>query len=58
MDTSYGRQHMPQPTCRSGPVPGHIAVILDGNRRWAATTGCDLSTAYARGGAKTLQFLA
>jgi short-chain Z-isoprenyl diphosphate synthase len=31
-------------------VPRHIAVILDGNRRWAKEHGTDTVTAYRRGG--------
>lgn len=49
-------------SCES-PVPRecstlrHLGVILDGNRRWAATHDCDTSAAYRRGGERVLDLL-
>lgn len=34
---------------RGSPMPGHIAVILDGNRRWAKSNLAALSGAHGRG---------
>jgi short-chain Z-isoprenyl diphosphate synthase len=38
---------------RAGHVPAHVAVILDGNRRWAAAAGVsEVSAAYRQGAEK------
>ncbi len=39
------------------PVPRHIGVILDGNRRWAKESGLLASEGHRAGGAKILEFL-
>jgi undecaprenyl diphosphate synthase len=36
---------LPEP----GPVPGHIAVIMDGNRRWAAQRGLSAAQGHRAG---------
>ena len=36
---------LPEP----GPVPGHIAVIMDGNRRWAAQRGLPVAQGHRAG---------
>lgn len=33
------------------PVPAHVAVIMDGNRRWAAANGVPVMEGYRRGAA-------
>jgi len=38
-------------------VPNHVAVILDGNRRWSKENGGSLSEGYAAGAEKLEQFL-
>lgn len=30
----------------SGPIPQHVALVMDGNRRWAAARGVGLNAAY------------
>lgn len=37
---------------KKGPIPRHIGVILDGNRRWARVRGVDKETAYSEGAKK------
>ena len=34
---------------REGSVPQHVAIIMDGNRRWASTRGLPLVAGYERG---------
>jgi len=34
---------------RSEPVPNHLAIIMDGNRRFAAARGLDISKGHAKG---------
>lgn len=34
---------------RSEPVPNHLAIIMDGNRRFAAAHGLDVSKGHAKG---------
>jgi len=34
---------------RSEPVPNHLAIIMDGNRRFAAAQGLDVSKGHAKG---------
>jgi short-chain Z-isoprenyl diphosphate synthase len=44
---------------RSGPVPRHVGIILDGNRRWARAQGLrDPILAYRAGAAKLDEVLA
>jgi short-chain Z-isoprenyl diphosphate synthase len=40
-----------------GSIPGHVGVILDGNRRWAKASGADAREGHRAGGAKILEFL-
>jgi short-chain Z-isoprenyl diphosphate synthase len=43
---------------RGAPVPRHVGVILDGNRRWARATGADdVNAGHQRGADKILEFL-
>ena len=37
---------------RGAPVPHHVAIILDGNRRWAAERGLSASRGHRTGGEK------
>ncbi|MCI4438586.1 di-trans,poly-cis-decaprenylcistransferase [archaeon] len=37
---------------KNGPLPQHIALILDGNRRWSSKQGVDLRTGYLMGAEK------
>ena len=39
------------------PVPHHVAIILDGNRRWAAERGLSASRGHRSGGEKVEQVL-
>ncbi|MFE0420038.1 polyprenyl diphosphate synthase [Streptomyces tendae] len=48
MDDRPAREHQ---------VPRHVAVILDGNRRWAAAHGQPLRKAYRRGGKRVGRLL-
>lgn len=40
-----------------GPVPHHVGVMLDGNRRWAREYGHDVSEGYRRGADKISELL-
>ena len=40
-----------------GRVPGHVGVILDGNRRWARTRGFGTAQGHKRGADKIEEFL-
>ncbi len=42
---------------KEGPVPEHIGVILDGNRRWAVKHGLDPCKGHAKGAQKLEEFL-
>ncbi len=43
---------------RRGPLPGHVGIILDGNRRWAAAMGYhDAAEGHRRGAAKIAELL-
>jgi short-chain Z-isoprenyl diphosphate synthase len=42
---------------RDGEVPGHVAVILDGNRRWAGRNGADPGEGHRRGADKVDELL-
>ena len=53
---TYGR-HL-QSKIQRGPRPEHIAVILDGNRRFAEQTGCpSVSLGYHQGARKVVELL-
>ncbi len=39
------------------PIPHHVAIILDGNRRWAAERGLSASRGHRQGGEKIEQVL-
>ncbi|MFK0136799.1 polyprenyl diphosphate synthase [Streptomyces murinus] len=41
----------------SGPVPRHLAIVPDGNRRWARARGVPVRVGYARGAERTVQVL-
>jgi tritrans,polycis-undecaprenyl-diphosphate synthase [geranylgeranyl-diphosphate specific] len=42
---------------RSGPRPGHIGLIVDGNRRFARGKGIELNKGHHEGSVKVKQFL-
>ncbi len=42
---------------REGPIPNHVAVILDGNRRWAAEKGMARHMGYRYGAEKVEELL-
>ena len=42
---------------RGGPIPEHIGVILDGNRRWARSRGLDPWKGHEQGARKMEDFL-
>ena len=37
----------PQVSMPKGPTPRHVAIIMDGNGRWAAARGCRARKAIA-----------
>nr|WP_145490961.1 MULTISPECIES: polyprenyl diphosphate synthase [Streptomyces] len=41
----------------SGPVPRHLGIVPDGNRRWARARGVPVRAGYARGAERTVQVL-
>lgn len=48
----YLYEHLLFSEIKKGPIPRHIGVILDGNRRWARVRGVDKETAYSEGAKK------
>lgn len=40
-----------------GRIPGHVAVMLDGNRRWARSSGAETASGYQAGAGKAREFL-
>ena len=44
-------------TVRSGPIPKHVALILDGNRRFASAVGLSLEESYYLGARKVEEIL-
>ncbi|GAA2651983.1 hypothetical protein [Nonomuraea recticatena] len=38
---------------RRGPLPRHVALVMDGNRRWAEEMGLESSPSSAPGTART-----
>src|SRR3954452_375763 len=40
-----------------GALPGHVGVILDGNRRWAKMAGADTASGHRAGAVKILEIL-
>ena len=42
----------------AAPVPRHVGVILDGNRRWARSVGADSAQGHQRGADKIVDLLA
>ena len=42
---------------REGPIPAHVAVILDGNRRWAESKGMARHAGYKHGAEKAEEVL-
>lgn len=42
---------------RNGPVPSHIAFIMDGNRRWARRGGLEAYQGHPQGGEKLIESL-
>ena len=51
----YGRRL--QRNLDPGQVPGHVAVMLDGNRRWAKSFGAPTASGHQAGAAKAREFL-
>ncbi|MEZ0345355.1 MAG: undecaprenyl diphosphate synthase family protein, partial [Infirmifilum sp.] len=41
----------------SGNIPSHVAVILDGNRRWAREEGLSIEDGYREGAKRVEDFL-
>jgi short-chain Z-isoprenyl diphosphate synthase len=59
-DLAYGayERRLARSLERSGaPVPRHVGVILDGNRRWARAMGTSSAHGHARGAAKIVDLL-
>jgi len=44
-------------TVKKGPMPEHVAVILDGNRRWARSKGWPIRLGHQAGADKVEEFL-
>jgi short-chain Z-isoprenyl diphosphate synthase len=42
---------------RPESIPGHVGVLVDGNRRWARAYGTDTSEGHRAGAANVLEFL-
>ncbi|MEM3151786.1 MAG: undecaprenyl diphosphate synthase family protein, partial [Candidatus Bathyarchaeia archaeon] len=42
---------------KSKAIPNHVAVILDGNRRWASKKDLPIETGYLMGANKGEEFL-
>ncbi len=42
---------------KNGPIPTHVAVILDGNRRWAKKNGLPPHVGHVRGAERVVKFL-
>ncbi|MGW2811718.1 undecaprenyl diphosphate synthase family protein [Streptomyces sp. NPDC001450] len=48
----------PDPNSRQGTVPQHVAVILDGNRRWAIQRARPVADAYVQGALRVQELVA
>jgi undecaprenyl diphosphate synthase len=46
---SWGVDFVGTSTLSTSPTPGHVAIILDGNGRWAAARGMDRSAGHRAG---------
>ena len=46
-----------QRSLQGAPIPKHVAVILDGNRRWAKALGSEPSIGHMAGAARIREFL-
>ncbi|MCQ4407164.1 MAG: undecaprenyl diphosphate synthase family protein, partial [Sulfolobaceae archaeon] len=42
---------------KDGPVPKHVGIIPDGNRRWASTNSLSFEEAYSEGYKKLKEVL-
>lgn len=42
---------------RNGPIPSHVAFIMDGNRRWARRGGLEAHQGHPHGGEKLIESL-
>ena len=51
----WARQLVAGAVAASGPVPAHVGLILDGNRRYAAARHLGRAEGHAAGYAKLLQ---
>ena len=51
----YGRQI--ERNLDPGRIPHHVAVVLDGNRRWAKASGAPKSSGWQAGAEKVIEFL-
>ena len=59
-DLAYGayERRLARQLARSqAPVPRHVGVILDGNRRWARSVGADSAQGHQRGADKIVDLL-
>ncbi|MFC5719933.1 polyprenyl diphosphate synthase [Streptomyces gamaensis] len=57
LTTDSDRSTLILPVTEQRPVVRHLALILDGNRRWARTRGLPARAGYERGGARVLELL-
>ncbi|MEV5878020.1 polyprenyl diphosphate synthase [Streptomyces sp. NPDC052101] len=57
MHTPVTQRPQPQPRPPDDTVPGHIGVILDGNRRWAQQHQLPLDRAYRQGALRVRDLL-
>ena len=55
--SAYERRLVRQLARSQAPVPRHVGVILDGNRRWARSVGADSQQGHQRGADKIVDLL-
>ena len=53
----YGKRLARRLAADHAPVPRHVGVILDGNRRWARSVGAASEQGHRRGADKIVELL-
>ena len=56
-DLVYGAYERRVAASLTAPLPRHVGVILDGNRRWARSVGADSAAGHQRGADKIVDLL-